>query len=86
MSGREREELQELIAGTNWVHCRFVYCFLCSRKSIDARMDDNSGSSGSPGGGHFAAPADKAAQRRADMRREEQERRRRVAVSGDEAG
>lgn len=55
---------------------------VCSRKSIDARMDDNSGSSGSPGGGHFAAPADKAAQRRADMRREEQERRRRVAVSG----
>lgn len=52
------------------------------RKSIDARLDDNSGSSGSPGGGSFAAPADKAVQRRADMRRQEQERRRREAVSG----
>lgn len=48
---------------------------------MDARLDDNSGSSGSPGGGNFAAPADKGAQRRADMRRLEQERRRREAVS-----
>lgn len=63
----------------SWSSLLIYYVF--ARKSIDARLDDNSGSSGSPGGGHFATPTEKAAQRRADMRREEQERRRRVAVS-----